>query len=234
VLPGAAFSEKGGSFTNMEGRIQSFYPAVNPPGDTKPDWEILDLLLERVGNLKGYGSVDKLRTEINHMIPMYGDMGKDKKEAWIKETSKMKLFNHNKDGELLPFSKVIHTKEEPLNRKYPFKAILGSLRYHLGSGTRTGLSGRLKDFKLKGDVGVSFADLDRLKIKEGDKVNISSPHGKIERIIKADKGLKQGLIFIPMAFHKNDAMELIKLTGLEGEDSPGWKSCDVRIEKSKD
>jgi formate dehydrogenase alpha subunit len=234
VLPGAAFSEKGGSFTNMEGRIQTFYPVVNPPGDTKPDWEILDLLLERIGNLKRYGSLDKLRTEINHMIPMYGDMGKDKKEVWIKETSKMKLFNHNKDGELLPFSKVIHTKEKPHNKKYPFRAILGSSRYHLGSGTRTDLSGRLKDLKLKGDVGISFTDLDRLKIKEGDKVNISSPHGKIERIIKADKGLKQGLIFIPMAFYNNDAMELIKLNGLEGEDSSGWKSCDVRIEKSKD
>ena len=168
------------------------------------------------------------------MIPMYADMGRDKKETWIKETSKMKLFNHNKDGELLPFSKITHTQEEPLNKKYPFKAILGSSRYHLGSGTRTGLSDRLKDFKLKGDVGVSFADLDRLKIDEGDKVKISSPYGKIERIIKADKGVKQGLIFIPMAFHSNDAMELIKLNGLEGEDSSGWKSCDVRIDKSVD
>ncbi|MCP4648192.1 MAG: molybdopterin-dependent oxidoreductase, partial [bacterium] len=44
VLPGAAFSEKGGSFTNLEGRIQSFEPTVPPPGEAKPDWEILDLL----------------------------------------------------------------------------------------------------------------------------------------------------------------------------------------------
>jgi len=234
VLPGAAFSEKGGSFTNMEGRIQSFNPVVNPPGEARPDWEILDLLMERMGNFKRYGSIDKLRAEINRMIPMYADMGRDKEGAWVKETSKMKLFNRNKDGELLSFSQVIHAKEEPLNKKYPFRAILGSSLYHLGSGTRTGFSGRIKNFKLKGEVGVSLADIDRLKMKEGNRVKISSPYGKIERIIKADKGLKQGLIFIPIAFFNNDAMELININGLEGEDSSGWKSCDVKIDKLKD
>jgi formate dehydrogenase alpha subunit len=234
VLPGAAFSEKGGFFTNMEGRIQFFHPVVNPPGEARPDWEILDLLLEKIGKSKRYASADKLRTEINHMIPMYADMGKGMEGPWIKETSRMKLFNHKEDGELLSYSKVINAKEEPINKQYPFRAILGSSRYHLGSGTRTSFSARIKDFELKGEVGVSFTDLDKLKIKEGDEVNISSPHGKIERIIKADKGLKQGLIFIPMAFNNNDAMDLIKFDGLEGEDSPGWKSCDVRIEKSKD
>ena len=35
VLPGAAISEKQGSITNLEGRIQTFQPVVSPPG--KPD-----------------------------------------------------------------------------------------------------------------------------------------------------------------------------------------------------
>ena len=37
ALPGAAVSEKNGSFTNLEGRIQNFSPAVQPPGEAKPD-----------------------------------------------------------------------------------------------------------------------------------------------------------------------------------------------------
>jgi formate dehydrogenase alpha subunit len=44
VLPGAAFSEKQGSFTNLEGRIQPFDAVTAPPGNAMADWEILDLL----------------------------------------------------------------------------------------------------------------------------------------------------------------------------------------------
>jgi formate dehydrogenase alpha subunit len=234
ILPGAAFSEKGGSFTNMEGRIQFFDPVVNPPGEARPDWEILDLLLKRMGNLKGYGSPHKIMTEVSRMIPMYGDMGRNREGAWIKETSNMRLFNHKADGEPLPFSRVMHTKQEPLNKAYPFRAILGSSRYHLGSGTRTSFSDRVMDFKYNGEVEISFRDFNRLNMKEGDKIEISSPYGRIQRIIKPTKGLKEGFIFIPIAFNNNDAMELIKLTGLGNPDSPGWKSCNVKIDKSGD
>jgi predicted molibdopterin-dependent oxidoreductase YjgC len=232
VLPGTAFSEKAGSFTNMEGRIQFFEPAVNPPAEARPDWEILDLLLEKVGKLKRYGSLNKLRTEINRLMPMYSDLGRDGDGAWIRETSRMKLFNDKDDGELISFSMVVHIKEELLNKEYPFKAILGSSRYHLGSGTRTSISDRVKDFELNGEVEISFNDINRLNIKEDDEVKISSPYGSIQRIVKADKGLKKGLIFIPTAYNNNDVMNLIKFTGLGIADSPGWKSCEVRIEKT--
>ena len=231
VLPGAAFSEKAGSFTNMEGRIQSFEPAVSPPAEAKPDWEILDLLLEKIGNLKRYGSINKLRTEIKRLIPMYSDLGRHGNVAWIKEASRMKLFNDKDDGKLISFSRIVHIEEELLNKEYPFKAILGSSRYHLNSGTRTSISDRVKDFRLKGEAEISFDDINRLMIKEGDEVKISSLYGSIRRIVKAGKGLKQGLIFIPMAYNDNDVMNLIRFTSPGIADSPGWKSCEVKIEK---
>lgn len=232
VLPGAAFSEKAGSFTNMEGRIQSFEPAVNPPAEAISDWEILDLLLEKVGNLKRYGSINKLRTEISRLIPMYSDLGMHRNVAWIKETNRVKLFDDKDNRKLMSFSRVIHIEEELFNKEYPFKAILGSSRYHLGSGTRTSVSDRVKDFGLKGEVEISLDDINRLNIKEGDEVKISSPYGSIRRIIKAGKGLKKGLIFIPIAYNDNDVMNLIRFTSLGIADSPGWKSCDVKIEKA--
>ncbi len=68
VLPGAAFSEKGGSFTNMEGRIQSFEQVVAPPGEAKPDWEILDLLFAKMGYSKRYSSLGEIRAEINDLV----------------------------------------------------------------------------------------------------------------------------------------------------------------------
>ena len=54
VFPGAAFAEKSGSFTNMEGRIQSFEAALPRPGEALPDWEILNLLGKRMGSTDHY------------------------------------------------------------------------------------------------------------------------------------------------------------------------------------
>jgi len=234
VLPGAAFSEKGGSFTNMEGRIQSFEPVVFPPGDAKPDWEILALLFAKMGYPKRYASLDDVRTEIAHVVPVYSELDSGMGESWVKESSRLRLFSPTGEGEPIHFSQVITTENESSDERYPFKAILGSQRYHLGSGTRTGHSARIEDFALKGEVEISTEDGDRLGLKQGDQVRISSVHGSILREAMLTKDLRSGLIFIPIAFHNNDAMNLIDLTELGKADLPGWKECDVRVEKTED
>ncbi|MBU4425471.1 MAG: molybdopterin-dependent oxidoreductase, partial [Proteobacteria bacterium] len=234
VLAGAAFSEKAGTFTNMEGRIQSFEPVVSPPGDARPDWEILDLLSRRMSHVDGYSSIQKIRAEISRRIPMYSELGKLGDESWIRETSNLRLFHPDEEGESISFSPVISVDNEVFDKAYPFTAILGSLRYHLGSGTRTRLSGRIKDFGLKGEVEISSEDGTRLNLKRGDKVRISSPDGSIERDITLKKDVRPGLIFIPMAFHNNDARQLMGLTRLGEVDSPGWNGCHVKIERIKD
>jgi predicted molibdopterin-dependent oxidoreductase YjgC len=127
----------------------------------------------------------------------------------------------------------VKTEPETSDEDYPLRAILGSLRYHLGSGTRTGHSGRIKDFALKGEVEIAPEDGAALKLKEGDQVRIASAHGSISREVKLKTDLRPGLIFIPTAFHHNDVMNLIELTQLGQANSPGWKECPVKIEKLK-
>ncbi|MBE9542255.1 MAG: molybdopterin-dependent oxidoreductase, partial [Proteobacteria bacterium] len=179
VLPGAAFSEKGGTFTNLEGRIQSFEPVVSPPGEAKPDWEILDMLFDTMHYFKRYSSLQEIRAEIINLVPMYTELGRNGEESWIKECSNIRLFHPDGEGELIHFSPVIKTGDERSDKDYPFTAILGSLRYHLGGGTRTGYSDRIKAFGLKGEVEISSDDGARLNLKEGDRVRISSPYGSI-------------------------------------------------------
>ncbi len=234
VLPGAAFSEKAGAFTNLEGRVQLFEPAVLPPGEAKPDWEILDLLLARMGHNKRYSHLKNIRGEISHMVPMYSGFNGNEGKFWIKESSGLRLFRSDGEGGLISFSPIITKNEEKLDKGYPFKAIISSQRYHLGSGTRTGHSDRITDFGLKGAVEISVEDGTRLHLKEGDQVKISSLWGSINREIILNRDLKPGLIFIPTGFHGNDAMGLIELRQLGEDDSPGWKECLVKLEKIGD
>ena len=231
VLPGAAFCEKGGSFTNMEGRIQSFRPVVSPPGDARPDWEILDLLGGKMGYPEYYGSLRKVKGEISQLIPMYEGLNGNGVVSWVKETGKRSLFQLDGQGDPISFSPVVSSGDEAADDGYPLKAILGSLRYHLGSGTRTSHSHRIRDFGLKGEVEISPEDGARFDLREGDSVRVQSRYGSIVRQVRIGKGLRAGLVFVPVGFNGNGAMNLIELAALEDPHSLGLKMSQVRVEK---
>lgn len=54
LIPGAAHLEKKGTFTNVKGRVQRFYPAVSVPGEARPEWETLLALLQQIGQVPDY------------------------------------------------------------------------------------------------------------------------------------------------------------------------------------
>jgi len=72
ILPGAAYSEKDGSFVNLEGRVQRSYKASYPPGYAKEDWEIFLEISKIRGVDLGINSFEDLR---NEMIEEYSILG---------------------------------------------------------------------------------------------------------------------------------------------------------------
>lgn len=231
VLPGAAASEKSGSFTNLEGRIQSFDPVVPPPGTAKPDWEILDLLAARLGSQNPHGSLENIRKEIRSLVPSYAALNGNG-QSWIKASSPMAAFQADGAGKMMSFSPVVTTADRQRDADYPFTAILGSLRYHLGSGTRTATSARIQEFDLNGAVAISAQDADQLKLKDGDTVQVNSRWGMIKRKIGRSASMAPGQLFVPLAVNGNDAMNLIDLADLADPNSAGWKTCAVKITKA--
>jgi formate dehydrogenase major subunit len=67
VLPAAVWSERSGSLTNMEGRVQKVVKAVEPLGEAKPDWEILSLLADKLGK-KNTISVGEAADQIAQLL----------------------------------------------------------------------------------------------------------------------------------------------------------------------
>jgi len=231
ILPGVAFSEKGGSFTNLEGRIQSFLEVVPPQGGSRPDWEILDQLAVKLGKHESYGSLEKIRMEIREVVPMYKDL-QDCGQGWITEPDpKAVAADTAAAGSLISFSAVESADEQQPDQDYPFLAILGTLRFHLGSGTRSTCSQRMRRFGLKGEVEISPEDGDALGLQNGDTVAVVSKHGGFEREIRMEEGLGRGQVYIPLAVNGNDAMNLIGLSDLTEPGSSGLKMCRVRLSK---
>ena len=60
ILPGSAYTEQDGYFTNLEGKIQKAYKASYPPGEAKEDWEIINNLSELIKRKKIFKNKDEL------------------------------------------------------------------------------------------------------------------------------------------------------------------------------
>ena len=69
ILPGAAYSEKSGTYVNLEGRVQRGERAVFPPGDAREDWAIFRALSDVLGKRLPFDSLDALRAEMAKAVP---------------------------------------------------------------------------------------------------------------------------------------------------------------------
>ncbi|KKC27687.1 NADH-quinone oxidoreductase subunit NuoG [Sphingomonas sp. SRS2] len=75
ILPGAAYTEKAGTYVNTEGRVQRGDRAVFPPGDAREDWAILRALSDVLGHKLPFDSFDALRAAMAAEVPALGTEG---------------------------------------------------------------------------------------------------------------------------------------------------------------
>ena len=81
VLSAASLAEKEGTFTNTERRCMRFFKAIDPMGDTLPDWEILCRLSSAMGYAMNYRDPEEIFDEMASLTPRsyagmsYGRLG---------------------------------------------------------------------------------------------------------------------------------------------------------------
>jgi len=68
ILPGAAYTEQNGHYTNLEGKIQKAFKASYPPGEAKEDWQIINNLAEFMNNRKLFNDKDELESSMFNYI----------------------------------------------------------------------------------------------------------------------------------------------------------------------
>ena len=68
ILPGAAYTEKNGSFVNLEGKTQNAYKASYPPGNAREDWVILNDLANLMKKPFDFKNLNDLRNAIKNYI----------------------------------------------------------------------------------------------------------------------------------------------------------------------
>ncbi len=71
ILPGAAYTEKSGTFVNTEGRVQMGLRASFPPGEAREDWAVLRALSDQIGHRLGFDSLQQLRSALYAAHPHF-------------------------------------------------------------------------------------------------------------------------------------------------------------------
>ena len=69
VLPGAAWVEKDATYTNDQGMVQAASKAINAPGESVEDWQILTSVAAALGLPYTYTTSQQVRADVAASLP---------------------------------------------------------------------------------------------------------------------------------------------------------------------
>ena len=104
-MPGSAYTEQDGHYTNLEGKVQKAYKASYPPGEAKEDWQIINEIAEFMNNRKLFNDRDELESSMFN----YLNLQKEKQNKDFLKASSVEFKNEKLIVDVKPyyFSNVI-------------------------------------------------------------------------------------------------------------------------------
>ncbi len=206
VLPAASFAEKTGTFINTEGKVQRIRKAIEPLGDSRPDWEILCELAKRLKN-EGF--------EFKNAEDILSEL-----LAIIQERPEIKEW-----FSLFPLK--YGPPAETTDTDYPL--ILTTERDFSGDGIMSEKVEGLKWLRLKDGVCINPKDAADFEIEDGEQVKVISRHGSIEGGARLTATTPAGLVVMNLEEKKINKL-LNPVLDRESK-TPEMKMCAIRIEK---
>jgi len=239
VLPSCSFAEKSGHFTNTERRVQRISPAVNPPGEAKEDWLIIQDIANAMGSDWVYQSVEDITKEITQLTPQYAGIhwhrvGKNGLQWPCADDSSQgtrvmhtEQFTRGK-GEMaaIPFRYAAELPDD----EYPLILTTGRLLEQFHTGTMTRKTKGLDN--LAGPRAmISVADAERLGVANGEILTVSTRRGSIDTPAFVTKRMQEGVVFVPFHFAESPANRLTTTATDPHAKIPEFKVAAVKIEK---
>ena len=87
ILPGCAYTEQNGYFTNLEGKLQKAFKASYPPGEAKEDWQIINELSEIINNKKIFNNKFELDSSLLNYLNLFKESNLSKKYSELTNLS---------------------------------------------------------------------------------------------------------------------------------------------------
>ncbi|WP_428977538.1 formate dehydrogenase subunit alpha [Oricola cellulosilytica] len=243
IFPASAHAEKLGTYTNTNRQVQIGRPALPLPGDARQDWELIVELANRIGcgwSYRGVGdiyaemasvmrSLDHLTWErlneedcITYPVSEPGGFGN---EVIFTEGFPTK----DKRGHLVP-ADLLPPDEVP-DEEFPLVLTTGRLLEHWHTGAMTRRSDVLNAIEPEGIAAMNPAEIARRRLTVGDMIEVGTRRGTITALLRADRDVADGMVFIPFCFNEAPANVLTNPQLDPFGKIPEFKYCAARVAK---
>jgi formate dehydrogenase major subunit len=241
ILPASAFPEKTGTFTNSNRQVQLGRKAIDPPGDARQDWWIIQEVGRRLGLDWNYESPENIFSEVRKATPSMAGITWERlqKEHSVTypctkegDPGEPIIFRNgfpteNKKARFVP-AKYTHADEMP-DQEFPFVFITSRQLEHWHTGSMTRRATVLNAIEPFPVVHVHPDDLKKLGVEAGDAVTLESRRGKISTYARQDLGVQPGNLFMAFGYNES-AANLITTSALDPFGKiPEVKFCAVKM-----
>jgi len=245
VLPAASFAEKDGTFTNTERRVQRVRKALEPVGESQPDWWITAEIARRMGK-KGfeYASAAEIMDEIARLTPSYGGISFKRLDEgslqWPCTSDEhpgtcimhAEVFSRpNGKGYFVPLK--YRPPVQATDEEYPLLLMTGRRLYHYHA-TMTRKVEVLNILMPEELARINPWDAELLGIKSGEMIRVISRQGEVEVRARVTTEVPVGMVAMAFHFAECPTNQLIS-SSPETLDpvtkTPAYKTCPVRIKK---
>lgn len=241
VLPAACFAEKDGVFTNSDRRVQRVRKAVDPPGQARPDWEIVCDLARACGYpMPHYAGPAEVYAELASLAPKFAGISHARIDSEVNVHWPAPHKDHpgtptlHVDGPLRGkgvFQPVEYRPSAELpDADYPLLLSTGRTLYHYNAGTQTRRDAGPNLRQPGNFVEVHRRDARKLELGPGDRVRVSSRRGAIEAEVVVSPRMRPGCVWMPFHFAEQPTNRLTNDAGDAVTGTGEYKVCAVRLE----
>ncbi|MFN0071148.1 MAG: formate dehydrogenase subunit alpha [Chloroflexota bacterium] len=249
VLPATTFAEKDGTFTNSERRVQRVRQAIEPVGESQPDWWISCEIARRIEALAGrssgqfdYQHPSEIFDEMAALVPFLGGISYQPLEhggiQWPCPTPAHPgtpvLFAESFPrglGKFVPVQQGPRAQETP-DTEYPLVLNTGRVLYHWHGGDLTRRVAGLLTRYPEVELSVHPDDARVAGVTDGDRARIVTRRGVTEAVVLISGGQRSGEVFLPFVSLNGTTANLLTHDAYAPRVGiPEYKACAVRIEK---
>ena len=240
VLPASPSLEKDGTFTSTERRIQRIYRAFEPLGQSKPDWEIIQLIANRLGAGWRYRHPSEVMDEAASLTPTFAGVNYERLEGY--RSLQWPVSQDGKDSPLLFTEKFPFpdgkAKFHPVEWVEPCEQAAGEYTHHLNNGrllehfeqgSMTYRTPGIKRITPSTFVEVSPEFASEKGLEDGRMVTLRSAHGEATVPVLVTDRVSGKQLYMPM----NSVLQPVnRLTGSEVDratHTPAFKETAVSL-----
>ena len=222
VLPACTYAEKDGTFTNLEGRVLRVREAMDPLGESLPDWHIMTALANAMGCGWEYQSSNDIQAEIMKLLPGYYNLGQPRRVSPVPDQYLSGGYANEVNARYRPTaSSAEHTR--------PFALFMGQLLVHSGKMS-TQAAGLINIAPNRGKLRMNRQDMERLGLQDGVKVRLTSDRGSLQLGVQPDPSVAPGTCFFPEHFNEPPVKDLMTVSVDATTGVPSFKQIWVSVE----